>query len=192
MTWCVYLTHPEVEIDPSVPVQDWGLSDIGRERAKTARDLPFAPDIRDVVSSAETKAVETARAFVGDQDLPLHVLKFLHENDRSATGFLPPEEFEKTADQFFANPKESIRGWERAIDAQTRIVTGIRAALRGIKQEQPVLFTGHGAVGTLLMCHLMDAPVSRVHDQKRGGSWYRFEKDWLTSQAAGTLSWTEL
>ena len=44
------------------------------------------------------------------------------ENDRSATGFLPREEFWATADLFFAHPTESIRGWERAIDAQARIV----------------------------------------------------------------------
>ena len=39
------------------------------------------------------------------------------ENDRSATGFVPAEEFEALADTFFADPHTSIRGWERAIDA---------------------------------------------------------------------------
>lgn len=192
MTWCIYLTHPEVTVDPEVPVPQWGLSDVGRERAAGALDLPFADDIRHVVSSSETKAVETANIFAKQKSLPVRSLKFLNENDRSATGYLPPEEFEATADRFFAEPKESIRGWERAIDAQARVTTGLQAALRGIPADQPVLFTGHGAVGTLLMCHLMNAPISRAHDQKRGGSWFRFERDWLTSQAGTDLAWTEL
>jgi hypothetical protein len=46
----------------------------------------------------------------------------MHENDRSATGFLPPDEFETVANRLFAEPLVSIRGWERAIDAQLRIV----------------------------------------------------------------------
>ena len=35
---------------------------------------------------------------------------------------MPPEEFEYTADLFFAHPEESIRGWERASDAQRRVM----------------------------------------------------------------------
>lgn len=192
MTWCAYLTHPEVLIDPDVPVPEWGLSDTGRERATKATVLPFAKDIRQVISSAEKKALDTAQVFSGRLRVFQRSLPFLHENDRSATGFLPPEEFERTADLFFADPHHSVRGWERAIDAQDRIVNGVKSALRHIPEEDPVLFVGHGAVGTLLMCHLMAAPISRHHDQRRGGSWYRFEKSWLMSQAGRNLAWTEL
>ncbi|POF34025.1 histidine phosphatase family protein [Roseibium marinum] len=192
MTWCVYLTHPEVKIDPEVPVPEWGLSDAGRQRAAKAAFLPFAGDIRSVISSGETKAVETAQTFAARLNVFQRVLPFLHENDRSATGFLPPAEFEETANIFFADPYKSVRGWERAIDAQNRIVTGIRSALRHVPDADPVLFTGHGGVGTLLMCHLMGAPISRTHDQKRGGSWFRFDKAWLTDQTGRNLNWTEL
>ncbi|MBN9672812.1 histidine phosphatase family protein [Roseibium aggregatum] len=192
MTWCIYLTHPEVRIDPEIPVPEWGLSDIGRARARLACDFPFAEHIRDIVSSGEVKAKETARVFAEGCPVRIHIRQDLHENDRSATGFLPPAEFEETADRFFAEPHASIRGWERAIDAQTRIVSGVREALSDLGHDAPVLFTGHGAVGTLLMCHLMNVPISRSHDQKRGGCWYRFERDWLTSQAGRDLNWTEL
>jgi len=192
MSWCVYLTHPEVNVDPNVPVPDWGLSQTGRERAVKAASLPFAGDIRQVISSNERKAIETAQVFCGRRSVFHRALTFLHENDRSATGFLPPPEFETTADAFFANPHISIRGWERAADAQDRIVTGIKSALRHIPDEDPVLFAGHGAVGTLLMCHLMAAPISRAHDQTRGGSWYRFDKAWLMTQAGRNLAWTDL
>lgn len=192
MTWCVYLTHPEVAIDPNVPVPQWGLSEVGRARAQQAAGLPFASGIGAVVSSGETKAIETAAYFAAIQNLTPLVRADLHENDRSATGFLPPAEFEAVADQFFADPSTSVRGWERAVDAQARILNGVKDVVAGIAPETPVLFAGHGAAGTLLMCHLMGTPISRSHDQKRGGSWYRFEKDWLTTQAAGDLSWIEV
>jgi len=192
MTWCIYLTHPEVAIDPNVPVPQWGLSEIGRARAQQATGLDFASEIGAVVSSGETKAIETAEFFATLRNVTPLVRADLHENDRSATGFLPPAEFEAVADQFFADPATSVRGWERAVDAQVRIVNGVKDVLTGIAPETPVLFAGHGAAGTLLMCHLMGAAISRSHDQKRGGSWYRFEKDWLMTQAARDLSWIEV
>jgi broad specificity phosphatase PhoE len=192
MTWCAYLTHPEVVIDPDIPVPEWGLSETGRERAAKAAFLPFAKDIRQVISSTERKALETAQVFAGRMGVFQRALPFLHENDRSATGFLPPAEFEQTADLFFADPYTSVRGWERAIDAQDRIVNGVKSALRHVGEEDPILFVGHGAVGTLLMCHLMATPISRHHDQRRGGSWYRFEKSWLMTQAGRNLAWTDL
>ncbi|WP_299476552.1 histidine phosphatase family protein [uncultured Roseibium sp.] len=192
MTWCIYLTHPEVEVDPNIPVPQWGLSTVGHARAEQATALPFTKEIGAIVSSGETKAIETARYFADKLSLEPRIREDLHENDRSATGFLPPDEFEQTADRFFADPKTSVRGWERAIDAQHRIVGGIQAVLSGIDPDLPVLFTGHGAAGTLLMCHLMGVSISRSHDQTRGGSWYRFEKDWLTTGAGQDLRWIEV
>lgn len=192
MTWCVYLTHPEVRIDPEVPVPDWGLSEIGRAQATHAAELPFAREIRHVVSSADTKAVETAAIFAVALGLPVRTVAAMHENDRSATGFLPPPEFEMVADAFFAEPDHSVRGWERAIDARARIVAAVKTALTELPDADPVLFAGHGAVGTLLKCHLLGSPISRAHDQTGGGHWYRFEKAALARQDATGLAWIRL
>lgn len=85
-----------------------------------------------------------------------------------------------------------MSGWERAVDAQDRIVAGVRAVLDQTEATCPVLFTGHGAVGTLLMCFLLNVPISRHHDQKRGGCWYRFEKDRLQTRSGDALRWTEV
>ena len=113
-----YITHPQVQIDANVPVPDWGLSEIGRARALAMLEQPWVGSIRRVVSSAERKAIETAEILARQLGLTVEVRERMHENDRSATGFLPPPEFEAVADRFFANPHKSIRGWERAIDAQ--------------------------------------------------------------------------
>lgn len=92
----------------------------------------------------------------------------MHENDRSTTGYLPPDEFERVADGFFASPKTSIRGCERAIDAQVRVVREVEAML-ATPGDGDVLIVGHGAVGTLLYCHLASLPIDRRHDQPPGG-----------------------
>jgi broad specificity phosphatase PhoE len=192
MSFCIYLTHPEVAIDPEVPVPDWGLSDLGRSRAELAVHLPWAPVIRHVVASGERKAIETADIFASAFDLPVRTIDALHENDRSSTGFLPPEQFERMADAFFADPQSSVRGWEPAADAQNRIVAAVQAVLASVPEDDPVLFSGHGGVGTLLKCHLLGTPISRAHDQTGGGHWYLFTRQQLAEQSAEALDWVRL
>ena len=165
-----YITHPQVRIDANIPVPEWGLSDIGRARAVAMLDQPWVGSIRRIVSSAERKAIETAQILAGHLRLEVAVRERMHENDRSATGFLPPPEFEAVADRFFARPQESIRGWERAIDAQSRIVSEVEAALAA--NEGDIAFVGHGGVGTLLLLHLSRQEISRGADQPAGGGNY--------------------
>src|SRR5229473_1559951 len=117
-----YLTHPQVKIEPAVPVPSWGLSDVGRTRTEALANAGWLSETTQIISSSERKAIETAAIIAGELKVTVEVLDAMHENDRSTTGFLAPDEFETVADQFFAHPLASIRGWERAIDAQLRIV----------------------------------------------------------------------
>lgn len=166
-----YLTHPQVCIDPAVPMQNWGLSSVGRKRMEAFAGARRLRSPLRIVSSGERKALETAQIIAAQLNITVDVREAMHENDRSATGFLPPDEFEEVADQFFAHPSVSVRGWERAIDAQNRIV---REVERVLAQEAvgDVLFVGHGAVGTLLLCHYGGLAIDRVHDQPDGGGNY--------------------
>jgi len=166
-----YVTHPQVRIDAAIPVPEWGLSDLGRARAVAMLDQPWVGSIRRIVSSGERKAIETGEILARHLGLAVEVRELMHENDRSATGFLPPPEFEAVADQFFASPHKSIRGWERAIDAQQRIVSAVEAVLdEGGTGD--MAFVGHGGVGTLLLLSLSGQKISREADQPAGGGNY--------------------
>jgi broad specificity phosphatase PhoE len=163
-----YLTHPQVQIDPDVPVPQWGLSPVGRARTEAAAQADWLANTTQIISSGERKAIETAEIIAGRLGIMIEIREGMHENDRSATGFLKPVEFEQVADQSFAKPHLSIRGWERAIDAQARIVREAEAVLAR-NRPGDVLFVGHGAVGTLLFCHIAGHPIDRRHDQPAGG-----------------------
>lgn len=165
----LYITHPQVKIDPGVPVPQWGLSETGEARVRAAARSEWARQLRRIVSSDETKAIQTAEILAAAAELTIEIVPGMHENDRSATGFLPPAEFEKAADWFFAHPEESFRGWERAIDAQARIVSAVEAILDDHDPTAPIAFVGHGGVGTLLKCHLERRTISRDGDQPGGG-----------------------
>jgi broad specificity phosphatase PhoE len=163
-----YLTHPQVRIDPTVPVPSWGLNSVGRARTEAIGNEAWLADTTQIVSSGERKAIETAEIIAKKLRITVEIRDAMHENDRSATGFLEPDEFEVVADQFFSRPLSSIRGWERADDAQLRIVREVEQVLDR-NQAGDILFVGHGAVGTLLFCHYSRFAIHRAYDQPAGG-----------------------
>ena len=173
-----FITHPDVLIDPGVPVPDWKLAPCGRARMVRASASSWMAGVRSIWCSAERKSRDAA-SILGEQlGLSVAGLVGLGENDRSATGYLPAAEFESVADRFFAQPEQSVRGWERAIDAQRRIVTAVDhvcAAAAGCGGDLAIV--SHGGVGTLLLCHLRGEAISRAHDQPRnnGGNYFAFD-----------------
>lgn len=192
-----FLTHPEVRIDGEIPVPLWGLSDVGRARASLIPQLPWISNTTRLVSSAETKAIETAAIVACTTGLPIEVREQLHENDRSATGFVPPLRFEELADAFFAHPTDSIEGWETARAAQQRVCRAtadlLTADLLTVDEDErraegegviagDTLVIAHGAVGTLLLCDLLGIAIGRTHDQigngaaPGGGNYWAFDR----------------
>ena len=85
----VYLTHPEVGIDPDLPVTGWGLDSIGEARVTNliAR-LPESKSTQ-VIASAERKAVDTAQRLAARTSNPLVVRPVMHENDLCAASRPP-------------------------------------------------------------------------------------------------------
>jgi broad specificity phosphatase PhoE len=169
-----FVTHPEVEVDPSVPVPEWGLSSAGRSRLDRLLELPWTRTADRVASSAERKARQTADALADVVGVEVLVDPDLGENDRTATGFLPPAEFETVADAFFAHPERSVRGWETAAAAQRRVLQAIER-LVGQEPDDELVIVSHGAVGTLLLCRLAGVDIDRRHDQPGQGSWFSFD-----------------
>ena len=168
----VFLTHPEVVIDPAVPVPRWHLRPEGVAKLRRFAASGALAGVGAVWASTETKAIETAGILAAARGLGVRVREDLGENDRSSTGYLPPAEFERMADAFFANPTESVRGWERAVDVQARILGAVRALVAAETAPGDILVAAHGAVGALLRGHLLGAPISRALDQPGAGCWF--------------------
>ncbi len=169
-----YVSHPEVAIDPDVPVPAWDLSERGRVRARALATQPWASTLGRVVSSAEPKAIRTAEVLADHVGLDVEVRPRTGEIDRSATGYVSVERHEELADRLFADPTRSANGWERAVDAQARIT----AAVVDLFADGPddVAVVGHGGVGTLLLCHLAGLAIDRRHDQRSAGQFWTFDR----------------
>jgi broad specificity phosphatase PhoE len=155
------ITHADVVIDASVAVPEWGLNARGAARhdalaERWTRDRP-APDA--VWSSTERKAREGAAPLAAGFGLTVRTDANLGENDRSATGFIPEPEFSHVASQFFASPDTSIRGWERARDAQARIVAAVDRVMAETPGTGEIAIVTHGGVATLLLCARLGHPI---------------------------------
>ena len=170
-----FITHPDVVIDPSVPITEWPLSPRGRERMTRCCERPWVTGLAALYASAERKALDGAEILSAATGLPVRVRPDLGENDRSATGYLPPAEFEATADRFFAEPEASVRGWARAVDEQRRVLAAVEAVISETAGDVAVV--SHGAVGALLLAHLLGQPISRRLDQPGtgGGNCFAFD-----------------
>lgn len=163
-------------ISSTVPVTEWTLSEVGRKRMQAALNQPWIQSLDTLYSSTEVKAIEGAEILSTHLGLPFEKIKDLGENDRSSTGYLPSSEFEIVADEFFARPGESIRGWESAEHAQERVANALNSIEAKCKTNSTIAIVSHGAVGALLLCRLGGWKISRKYDQPGtgGGNYYLF------------------
>lgn len=167
----IFVTHPEVVVDPDIPIENWSLSPVGLARAERFSHTTTLKGVAQLWSSAERKAQDAAAILSDALGIAAQTLPDLGENDRSATGFLAPDLFEAAADAFFARPDDSFRGWETARAAQARIVrtvTGIATA----SSTGDIAIVSHGAVGTLLYCHCRGVAIDRAYDQPHQGHYW--------------------
>lgn len=170
-----YLSHPQVAIDPGLPVPRWSLSRDGRERMLAMCGPDWLETTTAIVSSSETKACEAAAILGAALGLLPEVDPALDEIDRSATGYVPHARHEALTDAFFARPDDSAEGWERARDVTARGMAALRhhvarhLASDAKTASGDLLLIGHGAIGTLTMCALAGIAPERRHDQPSGG-----------------------
>jgi broad specificity phosphatase PhoE len=182
MASLIFITHPEVAIEPGQPITEWPLNPTGRARMERFVALLAGRNVTAVYASTERKARDGAAIVAERLGLSYQKHEDLGENDRSSTGFIAPPEFWEVVRAFFGRPHESIRGWERAIDAQTRIVKAISRILREDETSGDIVVVSHGAVGCLLTAYLQTVEIGQESRPQHpgGGCFIVIDRDSLT------------
>jgi 2,3-bisphosphoglycerate-dependent phosphoglycerate mutase len=108
-----------------------------------------------VLTSEEPKATETARIVADRLGLEFVTHPRLHEHDRTGAPFGTQEDFERSAGDFFENPRELVWGNETAEQAAERFSSAVGGILERCPDENVAVVT-HGTVVTLFVARYAD------------------------------------
>lgn len=174
-----FLTHPEVVINPNIPITDWSLSETGRLRVKSLLKSSWIKSIDSIYCSDETKATDTADIIKTYLSVNYSKVAGLREVDRSKTGYLSPERHKTIVELFYAFPFESIFNRERAVDAQLRIVNALKNIIYLEPRKKNILIVSHGGVAALLLAYVKKEKISINFSQPNpnGGCFYVLNSD---------------
>lgn len=181
MARILFVSHPEVVIDPAVPVPRWPLSAVGRARMERFAEALAGRGVSAIWSSDERKATDGGEILAARLCVPHRIDAELGENDRSSTGYLAGAEFWAVVEVFFGEPDESVRGWETARRAQARIVAAMTRLAASETTAGDLVVVSHGGVGRLLMAHLQGVEIGAEDRPAHpgGGCWIEIERDGL-------------
>jgi broad specificity phosphatase PhoE len=144
----ILVKHALPEIIPTLPANQWHLSEIGRTQCALLADqlATYAPAA--LVSSLEPKALETANLVAQRMHTSVQIVDGLHEHDRSNTPWLSSEEFDRAVAAFFHRPTELVLGCETAQQASERFAKTMAEVTSQYAEQNVVVFT-HGTVLSL-------------------------------------------
>jgi broad specificity phosphatase PhoE len=145
------IKHAMPEIQPEIPANQWVLSKSGRLSCSQIADHLQKSNLKNIISSKEAKAQETAHLIASYLDLPCHTVDNLHEHDRSNESYdLSKEEFENNVNNLFGNPDLLVYGKETARQAQNRFDRAIHKIVTE-NMGQDVGIVSHGTVISLFV-----------------------------------------
>lgn len=168
MTTLIYITHPSVAIDNTVPPQEWDLSLKGREEAKKLLQQDFWPSVDMVFTSTEPKAKSVGTLVQEKFGLPITAYQELGEADRTKTPFLPLNEYMEAIQEAYRFPDKHIRDWESHHEMFERNRKIVDAIIHDYK-DKTIVIIGHGGAGTCVKCYLSGLPLSFDQDPQKTG-----------------------
>lgn len=149
----VLIRHSLPNIIADVPACQWALSERGRQRCRplASRVASWQPGI--VVSSLESKAIETGRLVAERLDIPFETAAGLHEHERQGATFTTSKQFQTDVAAFFQHPGERVFGNETADQARQRFCQAVTKVLTAHSLDTVAIVT-HGTVMTLFVSQM--------------------------------------
>jgi broad specificity phosphatase PhoE len=149
----IYLIrHAETE-QQGDDASQWPLSERGEEQVEQLAQQSFWDEVRVIASSPERKALETVQNIALMRHIPLRIHDDLRELQRTPEYI---DDYEARVLEVFQKPAVSIGGWERAADAQARILACFEELVRE-HGDAPFAIVLHGMVLALLLATLENA-----------------------------------
>ena len=130
----------------------WPLSERGEEQARLLGGQSFWDEVKAIVTSDEPKAIATVSRIAFERQIPMFTNPNLRELKRTP-GWL--EDYEARVLEVLQKPALSIGGWERAADAQARMVACFDELVKKF-DPRPFVIVSHGMAISLLLASLQN------------------------------------
>jgi len=176
MTKLIYISHPSVNIDQKIPVDQWTLSDKGLYEVQNLLEKELWKEVDVIYSSKETKASTVAKMAANKFSIVHFEEKDLGETDRSSTGFIQSEEYMNVVQEAYANIETGTRGWE----SHNHMMERNGKVLDKIKElhfNKTIAVVGHGGAGTTIKCYIKRIAPSFHEDPKKTGCYFIADLD---------------
>jgi broad specificity phosphatase PhoE len=145
----IFIRHSQSQPDPGKPPRLWSLTGEGRRRCEPLAEQLFPYNLKRIITSTETKAIETGQLVAQRLEIPCRTMENLHEHERETAPFFNTrEEFLAAVGSLFARPTELVFGDEAALQAQRRFEGAVEAVLAAYPRENIAIVT-HGTVLSL-------------------------------------------
>lgn len=154
MALLYFIRHPHTQVNLSLPVTCWGLSDTGRAQTNALLRAPFWLHISTIYCSREEKAILPAKEAALHHNLTVIPRSGLGEVNRSTYTAPDQAAYEVAVQAFFTHPEESPCGWETAADALARFRSTLAQILAAHPDDESLAIVSHGLVLALFMAHL--------------------------------------
>ena len=162
MTTVYFITHPEVIPDPGIPISMWDYTDYGASRWDKILSKLWIKDIEKLYSSPETRAIKAAQRMADSLNYNLHVREDLGPVKRPTDKVLTPEEFAAARGLFYQFSTISNAGWEKAVDAQHRIIVTVDTILQESQNVHHIAVVSHEDLCILLLCHVKQIEIQTI------------------------------
>lgn len=170
MTRLIFVTHPSVNINRNIPIDDWQISAEGIEDLRRLFILDFWKKINVLYASTELKSyavADQAKKLFPNVKVPDDYKK---ENlgEVKNRKYLEKDSYMKAVENWYKDPNVQVNGWESANEAMKRISTCVFEIMEKNKNKTVVII-GHGGAGTLLACYVKSINPSFAQDPKTTG-----------------------
>ncbi|HYM16710.1 MAG TPA: histidine phosphatase family protein [Dehalococcoidia bacterium] len=137
------IRHASPAIQPSVPAEEWVLSERGIEESHQLAGIAAGWGLKAVYSSREAKAMSTALILAGDDGPQVHTVDGLHELRLGGNYIFNADAFSERVRDVLDSPEVSVRGSETAASAAARFARAVGIVLQG---PFPAAVVSHGRV----------------------------------------------
>lgn len=145
----ILIKHAKPQVNTDLPPEEWSLSDEGKKLCVSLAEKIQSHRPATLLSSTETKAIETAQLIAPALSLTPATANDLFEHDRSNEPHMDTREFISLIALFFQKPDELVLGLETADEAYDRFAGAVDSSLAAHPGDLAIVT--HGTVIALFL-----------------------------------------